>query len=76
MMAGVNFSTKTRQVSQWKVTDVAGVEIEASYEKKAPKEPQDKAQQMIRNILAQGLEAAQVAQLTGLPLEEVEALME
>ncbi len=87
ILVGVNFSTKTRSVSEWKV-EKEGEEAdkEANSQQKqiaqAPTQQQEpdtaptvyNAIQIARNLFAQGLHAELVAQLTGLPIEAVRAL--
>ena len=87
ILVGVNFSTKTRSVSEWKI-EKEGQEANQAPTKPAPpissepKQPQEPdnlpiiydAVQIARNFLAQGLDAGLVAQSTGLPLDAVQAL--
>ena len=83
ILVGVNFSTKTRAVSEWKVEKDSGADSKPSAAKEAKeKEAQEaqkqallaQAQQIARHLLAQGLDTALVAQSTDLSIEEVQAL--
>lgn len=87
ILVGVNFSTETRSVTEWKVEKEGSPELLAAQANKEPssepkaqepsllKEPTVyNAIQIARNFLAQGLDAQLVAQSTGLPIDAVQAL--
>ena len=84
---GVNFSTKTRAVSEWKIEkegEEANKEPNSQQKQVAPEPAQQQepdsmptvynAIQIARNLLAQGFEVGIVAQSTGLSIEAVQAL--
>ncbi len=86
ILVGVNFSTKTRNVSEWKVEKENDVANEQRSEQlliaQEPIQQQEpdatpiiyNAMQIARNFLAQGLDVQLVAQSTGLPIAAVQAL--